>query len=348
MSEGNDQNSPSDNAGPKSVDSSPSIQKTPRWALWLLRPWTVLSCLLLAMTLLAYAFKPDFAKAITVFPFWCWAIGGACLLLPEALFFRRRLLMVVLGIWLVATLFQFDSATSLVRGVVVTPGKKSEDAIRVISINSTSNINAVRDVKRFQPDILLIQESSWIRDLEEAALEIMGEEATVFWSIDCSMIARGTIDEIEWKPHFATGRVHLKNHEPILVSCLRLETPPFRLDLWDIDCWTDFARNRGRQRNELKQVLESIQNVDEQAPMLIGGDFNAPPHDAIFDVLRDDFHDAFREAGFGWGATITNDYPLIRIDQLWCSRHWKAEFVVAVPSNFSDHRMIICDIKPVN
>jgi hypothetical protein len=40
--------------------------------------------------------------------------------------------------------------------------------------------------------------------------------------------------------------------------------------------------------------------------------------------------DAFAEAGLGWGSTFHNDFPIIRIDQVWFSRHFRPVAVFAV------------------
>ena len=53
--------------------------------------------------------------------------------------------------------------------------------------------------------------------------------------------------------------------------------------------------------------------------MILGGDFNAPQGDAAFRPLAPRLRDAFRDGGQGWGNTITNDTPFLRIDQVWVS-----------------------------
>ena len=77
----------------------------------------------------------------------------------------------------------------------------------------------------------------------------------------------------------------------------------------------------------------------------MGGDFNAPAGDAIFELLYPNLRDAFGEAGVGWGNTITNDYPFLRIDQVWVSHHFQVQRVISRKTAFSDHRMVICDLQ---
>jgi len=75
------------------------------------------------------------------------------------------------------------------------------------------------------------------------------------------------------------------------------------------------------------------------------GDFNAPPDDAVFRLLRPRFADAYRRAGVGWGNTIVNDYPVLRIDQIWVSDQFSPRLVYARATEHSDHRMVICDLR---
>jgi hypothetical protein len=78
--------------------------------------------------------------------------------------------------------------------------------------------------------------------------------------------------------------------------------------------------------------------------VVLGGDFNAPQGDAVFRCLTPRLHDAFREGGRGWGDTITNDVPFLRIDQVWVSRVFRAVSVVTRRTRHSDHRFVVCDL----
>jgi endonuclease/exonuclease/phosphatase (EEP) superfamily protein YafD len=54
--------------------------------------------------------------------------------------------------------------------------------------------------------------------------------------------------------------------------------------------------------------------------------------------------DAFREAGAGWQNTATNDFPLLRFDQVWVSEHWRVNRLSVKKSEHSDHRTVVCDL----
>ncbi|MGD0111676.1 MAG: endonuclease/exonuclease/phosphatase family protein, partial [Armatimonadota bacterium] len=85
--------------------------------------------------------------------------------------------------------------------------------------------------------------------------------------------------------------------------------------------------------------------VPAGTPIILGGDFNAPAGDAVFSLLRPRLRDAFAEAGRGWGNTWSSTLPLVRIDQVWVSKEWRAVNVVARWAGPSDHRMVVCDLE---
>jgi endonuclease/exonuclease/phosphatase (EEP) superfamily protein YafD len=62
-------------------------------------------------------------------------------------------------------------------------------------------------------------------------------------------------------------------------------------------------------------------------------------------LLPDGLGDSFRKAGRGLGNTITNEYPVSRIDYIWIDRGIHAHAVVAKRTDHSDHRMVIADLS---
>ncbi|WP_390622518.1 endonuclease/exonuclease/phosphatase family protein [Gimesia fumaroli] len=75
-----------------------------------------------------------------------------------------------------------------------------------------------------------------------------------------------------------------------------------------------------------------------------GGDFNANPRDPIFRELPASLQDAFSTAGAGWGNTITNEFPFLRIDQIWSNDAFQPLNVVSEPAFDTDHRVVITDL----
>jgi endonuclease/exonuclease/phosphatase (EEP) superfamily protein YafD len=120
-------------------------------------------------------------------------------------------------------------------------------------------------------------------------------------------------------------------------------TPPFRIDLWSPNCWEAYRANRELQTTQLNAIAQQLSTVPEERAIVIGGDFNAPQGDAIYRVLRPRLQDSFARAGRGWGNTIINDFPALRIDQIWASDELQPQSVTAHKTENSDHRAVVAD-----
>jgi len=128
------------------------------------------------------------------------------------------------------------------------------------------------------------------------------------------------------------------------VISLRLHPCPIRLDIWSRECWENYQANRVTRRRQLAKIAAYIATLPADARLVVGGDFNCPPRDAVLSLLKLRLTDAFTIAGRGWGATIIELFglPMIRIDQIWTS-HLRATDVFALATQFSDHHMVIAD-----
>ncbi|HEX5689129.1 MAG TPA: endonuclease/exonuclease/phosphatase family protein, partial [Roseiflexaceae bacterium] len=106
---------------------------------------------------------------------------------------------------------------------------------------------------------------------------------------------------------------------------------------------------RGR---ELPQLLETIDAID--GPLVVAGDFNTSDREPPYAELRKRMHDAFGEAGWGFGFTFPNDhqlarlrvpFPLVRIDYIW-SKGGVLPATARVLCDFggSDHCAVVADL----
>lgn len=308
--------------------------RIPTWAAWL-------SSLLLAFFASAYAIRADATYAVTLWPAWFWLVPAAFLML----FIRgKRNLLMLITLWLVfALVFSEEWRSSLRLGEVPRP----QNGIRVISLNcAAGEIRAAEEVIPLRPDIVLLQESPSLPELEKLRDNLFGPGAALLHGSDTSIIANGKLGDVikqSQRGDFIFAEVVLPGKPPIFVCSLRLMPPILRFDLWNPGCWSEMAQSRKARREELqtiaKQTLES-----SGAPTIFGGDFNTTPDDGITASLRPILNDSFETAGRGWGGTGTNEYPVARVDQIWVSKHFQPIAVYAKQTLFSDHRMVICDI----
>lgn len=312
-----------------------------------------LSALLCAAIAACYLLQPDWLAPVTLAPAWFWVVLG---IVPAVLGFRRGQRLwpaVVLVLWIAFAAVFVEEARSLVRGVL--GGDPADEwkaarpqgrAVRVVSLNCYGDARSAREVAEFEPDIVLLQESPGEQQLDMLARELFGESGSVLSSGDTSIVARGRI-----RPrvagagsHFTFASVELGAGATADVVSLRLNPPVFRVDFWMPGFWRDHRDNRVKHRRQINDVLAQLRKVPEGTPVIVGGDFNAPPGDAALAGLGDRLADAFLTAGRGWGNTGTSRVPLFRVDQVWAGGRFKPVSVTARGTLHSDHRMVVCDL----
>ena len=304
----------------------------------------------LALALAAcYGARPDACAAVTVFPAWAWVVPGVGL---AALGLRRggnRGVLLTLGCWLVFLLGFAEEPWSLLR-LATSPAPASPDvAVRVVSLNcDIGNRAASAEVLALRPDIVLLQESPGSEEVRALARRLFGDEGGFIAGVDASLIARGEVVPagltLAERATSVQARVRLRPGVEVEVISARLVPAVFRLDLWSPDCWREQAENRRRRSAQVVALARRVAGVPEGVPVVLGGDLNAPQGDAAFWPLRPRLRDSFNEAGRGWGNTILNQLPVLRIDQVWVGGPIRALGVTARPTRNSDHRMVVCDL----
>jgi endonuclease/exonuclease/phosphatase (EEP) superfamily protein YafD len=314
---------------------------------------SVVSALLCVVLTICYAARPDACAAITIFPVWAWFAPGLFLAAFNLRGQGNRKGWPVLAAWLIFLVFLAEEPWSLGRSLVRTGRPRREvrapgEVVRVISLNcAVGNRLAAEEVARYRPDIVLLQESPGRSEVEELARRLFGTEAGVIHGVDASLVVHGRAVTaalpIAMRGYFVQARVTLTTGRDLEVISTRLLPALLRVDLWSPDCWREQMQNRRRRREQLRAIARRIGPIT--APVIVGGDFNAPQGDAVFRLLQPKLHDAFSEGGVGWGNTIINDYPVLRIDQVWVSSAFDSELAVARSTRNSDHRMVICDLR---
>lgn len=96
--------------------------------------------------------------------------------------------------------------------------------------------------------------------------------------------------------------------------------------------------------SQVDRLLEIVST--ENAPFVIGGDFNLSENAVKYRQLASHLNDSFREAGWGLGATWPNAHTaglpsfiplLLRIDYIWHSEHFRSLDSFVGPELGSDH-----------
>ncbi len=323
------------------------------------------SLIALVVFIVSHAWRSDDLVMATIFPVVLWLVCGLAVSAMMVSFEKLRIGL--LAAWTLAAIVLGDAPYSLIRGLVPLDGTwaaahsgsdsngqrsnhtgvERRQPVRVISINCSSSIKSVRECIEFNPDIILMQESPPKR----ALLDLVGDDwddYSLVWSADASLLVKGSAQPFpipgNLEGEYVFASVELTGGGKFNVAGLRLIPSALRFDVWNRGAWGEFSENRRDRRQQLTDIEKQIARETAINPTIIGGDFNAPARDAIFDILKPEFREAYVEAGRGWGKTIVNDYPAQRIDQVWITSHFNAESVTARKTINTDHRMVICDL----
>lgn len=336
--------------GQKEQPVRPAPPEWKRLARWVLLVLSALLCLVLTI---CYVARPDACAAITVMPSWAWLVPGLFLAAFRPRGRGNRLAWAVVAAWLVFLLGLAEEPSTvaralLLRGALPRQVPPPGEVLRVITLNcAIGNRLAAEEVVRYRPEVVLLQESPGRKEVEQLARRLFGTEAGVVHGVDASLIVHGRAVAAELpsnlRGYFVQARVTLPSGRDIEVISTRLRPAVFRADLWSPDCWREQTENRRARREQLRAIVRRIEATS--APVIVGGDFNAPQGDAVFRLFRPKLRDAFAEGGRGWGNTILNDVPVLRIDQVWVDETFRSESVVARGTRNSDHRMVICDLR---
>ena len=299
---------------------------------------------------IVHTWRPDPLAALTVAPPWAWLVPGLALTIFDL---RSRRGWLVVGGWLIFGLAFAGEPRGLARGLArrgtLAPGagRPPEGSIRVVSLNcAIGNPRAADEVAAYGPDIVLLQESPGRAEVERLARAWFGAEAGVVAGPDAALVVRGRAEAADLpaaiRGYFVQARVVLARGPEVEVVSTRLVPAVFRLDLWSPDCWREQAANRRQRRRQARAIADRVRACP--VPVIVGGDMNAPPGDGALREFGPGLADAFDAAGLGWGDTIIDEAPFLRIDQVWAGPALRPLAVTAHRTIHSDHRLVVCDL----
>lgn len=303
-----------------------------------------------------YALRPAGWDPITIWPFVFWVWPGVIFGLASLSGQAKRRSLLVAAAWLVAIVGICEEPRALLRTVGHRGGEAwraaqvEGRALRVVSLNCCGgSVAAAREALAQDPDILLLQERPG--DDELRALIEGNSEWRMAASFDAALLVRG---ELEALPITARENVflcltrvrpvRLDPPQELVVASLHLSLPATRADIWRPSTWREAEKVRRVRVGQMQPLAGYAARWAGAQPTIFGGDFNTPGGDALFRPLRAHLRDAFLEAGIGWPNTMVNDAPVSRIDQVWVSPHLQATTLRVIPTENSDHRMVVCEL----
>ncbi len=302
----------------------------------------------------------DAVAAITIIPLWVWSFFGLAAATGGLLACRTRSAALAALLWGGTLLAGPDEWRGLWRSwfsnppplLPQRPAVHRAQTLRVITLNCRrSNIASAREAAAWNPDVILLQEMRGYatRDVNALARELWGPESSTVASFDTAILAHGHL-----RPHpsnranrrlqeFVQATLTRPDGSQIEVASVHLQGHVTSLKLWDPETWRAHARKQRRHRLYMEEIIAPSLQSGQPRPRLIGGDFNSPAGNRTFAALQPSFADAFATAGTGWGNTFRNDWPLLRIDQIWATHDLQPTAARTIKTAYSDHRMVVVD-----
>ena len=317
-----------------------------RDSVWFQSATFIASSALCVTAALIFSVQPDWCAAVLVLPRWLWIGPGLVLAFLGLTRRHRKWALIAILLWLMYAIAFVQELRSLIRWKT---SPNSQRALRVISLNCNGgNESAAAEVKSYSPDLIFFEETPPRAGVKKMATNLLGPEAETLCSSDLSLIARGKVmpqpvQYAESAP-FIHARVQFSSGPVAEVFVVRLLPYNIRADLWSPECWHNQCEIRKKQRAQFEWIEREVEKVPQQTPIILGGDFNLPAGDKLFQILKRRLHDTFYETGHGWGDTLDDDIPVLRIDQIWCNNRFSPVSTAAHHTNNSDHRMVVCDL----
>ena len=99
------------------------------------------------------------------------------------------------------------------------------------------------------------------------------------------------------------------------------------------------------QRQEQAHLIKEILSNDPY-PTILTGDFNDVPNSYAYATIKgDQFQDVFLQRGFGIGRTFNAISPTLRIDYILATKQFDVLQFNRVVKDFSDHYMLVTDLR---
>ncbi len=322
----------------------------------------VILVLVMLFVLLCHLNRWDEFVVITLIPIWAWAATGVLVSIIAWPTLKSGLSLLTFALWTIVGVALSDETAGLLREfhAAVTGGKPPAiaqpvdppvpmETLRVVTLNcDDATAAATANLKKLEPDIVLLQEAPDRAALIDLTSNLFGLEGTFIRSDQCAILARGRLGDSVTESHTGSLVAVLERPggERIALVNAHLPRATPRFDVWTAECWAELTERRKMNRRTLRDLL-ALAPKAETSPataLLVGGSFGAPPSDDIFRLLRNrGLRDSFRQAGYGWGNTFPSTLSVLRVDQIWISGPFLPERSETLITEHSDHRYVVSD-----
>lgn len=312
------------------------------------------SLLMHVLTVWCYAKQPDSMAAFTVLPIWFWGGIGLVLSVIAFSFLKAPLSLIVTAVWAVTLSVAMDEAKVLSNighpeiAVERTLEADEKRILRVATLNCSvfKQGDPTEDLKKWNPDIVLIQEvyPHLVKRIAEKLYDGRGDYRAYLTN---GVVTRFEIKREVRNPLIRNQQVtvRLPSGRDVEVVNVHLATAATDLRFWNESSRAMHRRNRNLRRKELSVILQVLEQTSSfpSTPTILGGDFNSSATDVVHRQLVRNFEDSFAKVGRGWGNTFHRRFPVLRIDCLYATPHFRPQGCGVAVTKHSDHRMVVCD-----
>lgn len=314
---------------------------------------TLLPILLLFFMYLFVSDRTTFGEYITIWPSFFWCLGLAPLI---AATWNRKERWRFLTLAAALLLFLGMTVEWLPFHLLSRRPAQSGKQLRIVSWNINSGSGGMDRLlgmlEPYAPDVCFFQETP-----DDKAHIAKNSEffANYKWidAGDCGLLSRYPMRSLPtrsigpWSPP-QMALLELPDQESILLVNVRLMLPSLVLNPLSNEARRTLAedhRKRLAQYWELVKLISEARMQSGASHVILAGDFNTPGRMYSLSPLeRLPLADVWPESGRNWGATMTAQFPVSRIDQCWVSPRLlptKSEVILGEPS---DHRALMVDL----
>lgn len=225
------------------------------------------------------------------------------------------------------------------------PGDPKKVEVTAMSLNvhfaNRRLPKALEYIRKQQVDLLLLQENKG--DGASPAKWLAGK---LGWNLveadEVAILSRWPLGRAEVVPSKALQfrsllAVEVQAPKPFTAATVHWSSPQYLRGV------EEMRRGARRQTTDFHQTLAMISSI--KGPLILGGDFNNPPHHKHMRSLSSRLENSFGARGYGLGWTFHRKLPLVRIDHILVGGGMKTETCHVGPSLDSDHLPLVAGLS---
>lgn len=298
----------------------------------------------------------DTMAFMTSLPLWACCIIFSLPALFAWLAFGSRIGLLGVIVWFVYGVIIADFFQPLARTgmeyyqMPLSPDNKQ---LRILTLYGGCAENpSAEQIAKLRTDVIFLQGCSNHNRTLKFAHSVFGRTANIKQIGNCAIIvkhgqmspARSITDTpgliVDWIPEKSSLAIRLVN--------VSLELFEERFDFYSPSCWKYFHSLRSLHRKQVQYLFDTLREIGAQngdMPIIIAGNFSAIPQSPIFSKFSSDFQDCFLLKGAGYGATHPVDFPMLRLDRVFCTPPLMPARSSTIRIPNTERRSILTDIS---